>query len=497
MSMSKPAAAAPSDPSKPSKPLKEVPGSYGLPVLGAVKDRLDFYWFQGDTEFFRIRMEQHKSTVFRVNYSPGPPGYPDSRGIILLDQKSFSVLLDNSKVDKSDTLLGPYIPNLAFTGGYRVLPYLDTSEAKHTAYKDLIFELLHVNSSRIIPEYNKVFAETAGSWEERIAKSGKAEVFASSDSMITKFLLRTIVHKDPAEPGPASLGPKFRDTYQLWTGVNFAGIAHTPLPHFLEELLFHTFRLPPFLVKKQYKALANFYRTHATEVLDLAEKKYGLDREETVHQLILILGINARLGLHKMIPALIYYLGLLGEDFQAKIAAEVRSAVHKNRAQGEEGVNITTQALLEMPLLRSTVLETLRLTPSIFYIYGRAREDMVIESHDAAFQIKKGELLGGHQYFVMRDPEVFEEPHKFVADRFLGERGKAVLPYLVWSNGRETESPSSSNKQCPAKDVAELITMQFVAEMFLRYDSFEITKDSFINTTELNVHLKSLKKRSV
>ncbi|KAK7839402.1 fatty acid hydroperoxide lyase [Quercus suber] len=28
-------------------PLRTIPGSYGLPLLGPISDRLDYFWFQG------------------------------------------------------------------------------------------------------------------------------------------------------------------------------------------------------------------------------------------------------------------------------------------------------------------------------------------------------------------------------------------------------------------------------------------------------------------
>ena len=79
------------------KPLKIIPGNYGSPWFGAIKDRLDFFWFQGETKFWTSRKEKYNSTIFRVNVVPGPPGFPTTKAIMLLDQKSFPILFDTTK----------------------------------------------------------------------------------------------------------------------------------------------------------------------------------------------------------------------------------------------------------------------------------------------------------------------------------------------------------------------------------------------------------------
>jgi hydroperoxide dehydratase len=105
--------------------LKEIPGTYGLPFFGAVKDRLDFQWFQVGAKFYTSRRDKYQSTVYRTNVPPGPPFYPDPRVVMLLDQKSYPILFDNSKVWKRDVFVGTYRPSLELTGGDRVLSYLD------------------------------------------------------------------------------------------------------------------------------------------------------------------------------------------------------------------------------------------------------------------------------------------------------------------------------------------------------------------------------------
>ncbi|GLJ04843.1 hypothetical protein SUGI_0004650 [Cryptomeria japonica] len=104
-------------------PLRPVPGSYGPPILGPLIDRLNYFWFQGPAKFFTARMDEHKSTVFRTNMPPGPPGFcNDPRVVMLLDAKSFAVLFDNKTVEKRNVFTGRFMPSVRFNGGYRVLP---------------------------------------------------------------------------------------------------------------------------------------------------------------------------------------------------------------------------------------------------------------------------------------------------------------------------------------------------------------------------------------
>lgn len=123
-------------------PVRPIPGSYGLPFLGAIFDRFDYFYNQGRDNFFQSRINKHKSTVFRTNMPPGPFNASDSRVITVLDAKSFPILFDTSKVEKRNVFTGTYMPSLDFTGGYRVCAYLDPSEEKHQQIKSFFLPSL-------------------------------------------------------------------------------------------------------------------------------------------------------------------------------------------------------------------------------------------------------------------------------------------------------------------------------------------------------------------
>lgn len=87
-------------PDSPKKlPLQEIPGDYGWPLLGAIRDRYDYFYSQGGKdEYFKSRVQKYKSTVFRCNM---PPGFfmakdPKVVALLLLLLVSFPILFDNS-----------------------------------------------------------------------------------------------------------------------------------------------------------------------------------------------------------------------------------------------------------------------------------------------------------------------------------------------------------------------------------------------------------------
>lgn len=186
-----------------------------------------------------------------------------------------------------------------------------------------------------------------------------------------------------------------------------------------------------------------------------------------------------------LFPILLNWVGSAGEELHRKLVSEIRGAVKK-----DEGV--TFGALEKMSLLKSVVYEVLRIDPPVPYQYARAKQDIVIENHDSAFKIKKGEMIFGYQPIATKDPKVFENAEEFVGDRFVGEKGEKLLKYVYWSNGRETEEPTAENKQCPARDLVVLMSRVVLVELFLRYDTFAV--EGTRSSLGWSVKVKSLTK---
>lgn len=452
-------------------PVKEIPGTYGLPLVGAIVDRIQY--FRGVDNFFKRRVEKYQSTVFRVNMPPGPPFFPYNRVIILLDGKSFPVLYDLSKVDKKNNLAGTYIPSLKFTGGYRATIFMDPSEEKHHRLKSWLFELLRSNREKQFTLFAEEFDKLSAAMEKELANSGKASFTDPMDQLLCNFLCRYIAGADPVAPGPASLGTDGPSCMKNWLAALLAPtVSSGVLPKFLDELTIHLFPLPFCLVSTYYHKLYNFLWTNAILALDVAENQFGLNREEACNNLVFYISFNAFGGLRVFFTNMVEYVARAGVELHRDLAEEVRAAVE---AHG----GLTGRALESMALVRSTAYEVLRIDPPVPLQYGRAKKDFFVESHDGRYAVKKGEMLCGYQPFATRDPEVFTRAEEFVPRRFMGEDGQKMLKHLLWSNGRETDETSADNKQCAGqRDVVVSMAHLFLAHFFLRYNSFAIAQSS-------------------
>ncbi|KAJ0076767.1 hypothetical protein Patl1_36294 [Pistacia atlantica] len=446
-------------------PLKPIPGNYGLPFFGPLMDRLNYFYFQGQEKFFQDKINKHNSTIFKTNMPPGPFIASNPKVTAVLDAISFSVLLDTSKVEKLNVLDGTFLPSLSFTGGYRVCAYLDPSEPNHSSLKSFFLSLLAKKHDQFIPLFRTCLSELFIDIEEKMSKEGEAYFNTLGDSMAFNFFFRLFCDKSPVDAQIGSKGPKLFDK---WLFLQLAPLITLGLPKFLnlaEDLLLHMFPLPSVLAKSDYQKLYDAFNNYSDPILDEAEK-FGIKRDEACHNLVFLAGFNAYGGSKTLFPALIKWVGLAGPKLHRQLADEIRTIV---KAEG----GVTFSSLDKMVLTKSVVYEALRIEPPVPYQYGKTKADMVVNSHDAAFEIKKGEMIFGYQPLATKDPRVFENPEEFVGNRFLGE-GEKLLKYVYWSNGRETAEPTADNKQCPGKNLVLLLCRVILVELFLRYDTFTI-----------------------
>ncbi|KAL3538923.1 hypothetical protein ACH5RR_002289 [Cinchona calisaya] len=449
-------------------PLREIPGDYGLPLFGVLRDRRDYYYKQGPDEFFKSRVDKYNSTVFRCNMPPGPFMAKDPKVVTVLDAISFPILFDNSKVEKKNVLDGTYMPSTAFTGGYRACAFLDPSEASHAEIKGFFLSQLAKLHNKFIPIFRSSVSDLFTNLDDEMAKEGKANFNNLSDQTSFDFVFRLFCeNKIPSETNLGSTGPTSFDKWLFLQLAPLISLGKKFIPHFLEDLLLHTFELPFFLVKSDYNKLYDAFYKYGGNILDEAEKN-GIKRDEACHNLVFLAGFNAYGGMKILFPALIKWVGAAGEDLHRRLADEIRTVVK------EEGGVITLSGLNKMSLTKSVVYEALRIEPPVPFQYGHAKEDILVNNHDSSFLIKKGEMIFGYQPFATKDPKIFENADQFIGDRFLGEKGEKLIKYIYWSNGREIDNPSVDNKQCPAKDLVVLLSRIMLVEFFLKYDTFTV-----------------------
>jgi hydroperoxide dehydratase len=465
-------------------PIRKIPGDYGIPFITPYKERLDYFYNQGRDEYFKSRIQKYQSTIFRTNVPPGGFIAKNPNVVVLLDAKSFPILFDTNKIDKTDVFTGTYTPSTELTGGYRVLSYLDPSDPKHTQLKNLMFFLLKSRRNHVIPEFRSSYKEFFATVENELAKTGKASFADANDQAAFNFLSRSLYGVNPVDTELGLDGPKM---VQKWVLFQLGPVLKLGLPKFLEDSMIHNFRLPFKLIKKDYQRLYDFFYNSSGFALDEAER-LGVSREEACHNLLFATCFNSFGGFKLFFPNVMKWIGRGGVRLHTKLATEIREAV---RAAGGE---VTMAAMENMPLMKSVVYEAFRIDPPVPLQFGRAKRDMVIENHENGFLVKKGEMLLGYQPFATKDPKVFDRAEEFVADRFVGDEGEKLLKHVVWSNGPETESPSVRNKQCAGKDFSTLVSRLLVVELFLRYDSFEIqVGNSALGTA---ITLTSLKRAS-
>ncbi|KAK9286244.1 hypothetical protein L1049_014631 [Liquidambar formosana] len=476
-----------SSPPPPQLPLHKIPGDYGLPFFGPIKDRFDYFYNQGRDKFFQTRMQKYNSTVFRTNMPPGPFISSNPNVVVLLDAVTFSVLFDTSRVEKRNVLDGTYMPSTSFTGGHRVCAYLDPSEPKHTILKRFFLSSLAARHDKFIPLFRTTLSDLFIAVEDGVSEKGEADFNALNDKMSFAFVVSLFSDQNENISGTkiGDEGPKLVTKWLFCQLAPLMTLGLSMVPNFLEDLLLHTFPMPFSFVKSDYRKLYEVFYTTATAVLDEAER-VGIGRAEACHNLVFLAGFNAYGGMKAWFPALIKWVGGAGEELHRQLCDEIRAVV-----KSEGGV--TFSALNKMGLTKSVVYEALRIDPPVPFQYGKAKEDMVVRSHDAAYEIKKGEMIFGYQPFATKDPRVFDNPEEFVGHRFVGE-GEKLLKYVYWSNGREIDDPTVENKQCPAKDLVVLLSRVMLVEFFLRYDTFTVEVGTLLLGS--SVTIKSLTKAS-
>nr|AUR26639.1 cytochrome P450 oxidase 74A1-like protein [Platycodon grandiflorus] len=452
-------------------PHREIPGTYGPAFFGPIKDRYDYFYCQGREEFFKSRIQKYDSTVFRTNMPPGPFISSNSKVIAVLDAVSFPILFNTDKVEKKDVFVGTYMPHLDFYGGYRPLAYLDPSEPQHKALKSFLFALFTSLHRKFIPNFQSCLFELFTNLENEISEKNIADFNTNSESISFDFVFNMFTERYPSESPIGSSGPEIAKRWVTLQLAPIGTLGNKYIPSFIDDLLVHTVQLPFFLVKSDYEKLYHAFYALASSVLDQAEK-VGIRRGEACHNLVFISAFNSFGGMMVLFPTLIKWVAYGGEDLHRRLAEEIRAIVKTS------GVSFI--GLEKMALTKSVVYETLRIEPPVPYQYGRAKEDLVINSHDASFVIKKGEMIFGYQPLATKDPKVFVNPNEFVADRFVGEEGEKLKKYVYWSNGRETDDPTPDDKQCPGKDLVILWCRLLLVEFFLRYDTF--TAESGENT---------------
>lgn len=124
--------------------------------------------------------------------------------------------------------------------------------------------------------------------------------------------------------------------------------------------------------------------------------------------------------------------------------------------------------LPNLPYLQAVVKETLRLHPSAPIIIRECLDDCNI--NDSLIKAKTRVLINA--YAVMRDPESWSEPDKFLPERFLEGSHENIGSHKMEMKGQNFRYiPFGSGKRgCPGASLALLVFPCAIATMVQRFD---------------------------
>ncbi|XP_025833167.1 cytochrome P450 4d2-like isoform X3 [Agrilus planipennis] len=142
-------------------------------------------------------------------------------------------------------------------------------------------------------------------------------------------------------------------------------------------------------------------------------------------------------------------------EVQKKIVEELNTISNKGNNSG----HFTYTDLQEMKYLEAVIKETLRMYPPV-PLFGRlATEDILYEDK----VIPKDTNITLFAFGLLRDPELFPEPEKFLPERFLGNKVKANNPF--------TYVPFSAGpRNCIGQKFAMLEMKSTIGHILKRYE---------------------------
>ncbi|KAE8735133.1 mediator of RNA polymerase II transcription subunit 18-like [Hibiscus syriacus] len=236
-----------------------------------------------------------------------------------------------------------------------------------------------------------------------LLKSSRDKVFSQFESCYTELF--ETVEKELAEKGKSSFDPPNKQA-----AFNFLNLA--------------------------------FFGSNPTDTklgVDDEAEKMGISREEACHNLLFTTCFNAFDGMKLFFSVLVKWIGRGGGKLHTELAHDIRSVIKPNDGK----LSISMATMEQMPLMKSGVYEALRIEPPVPYQYGKAKKDLLIESHDAVYEIQGR-----------------------------GRRETVKVPALV--ERTRDGAYNDGDKQCASKDFVVLVSRLLVVELFTRYDTFEI-----------------------
>ncbi|XP_055692159.1 probable cytochrome P450 28d1 [Lutzomyia longipalpis] len=194
------------------------------------------------------------------------------------------------------------------------------------------------------------------------------------------------------------------------------------------EEFFHNVMKDAINLRKKNK---NNRKDHLNYLLDLRAKKNLSDFDMVCHVIAFIVdGIDQT---STVITLALYQLGK-NKDIQIKLRKEIRETI-------EQHEEITFDVVQEMLYLEQVVSETLRLHPAGVFLSKLCTETCELPLNSSKMGIfEEGYSVIIPIYSIHRDPRYYEDPEKFIPERFAPEKGGTKVykdkgAFLPFSDG--------------------------------------------------------------
>ncbi|XP_050347063.1 cytochrome P450 4C1-like [Nymphalis io] len=151
-------------------------------------------------------------------------------------------------------------------------------------------------------------------------------------------------------------------------------------------------------------------------------------------------------------------------EIQNKLYDEMKSIFGDSRRPA------TIDDLKEMKYLDCCIKETLRLYPSVPYIFRSITEEIVL----GGYVIPAGTMCQIHIYDLHRRPDLYPEPERFIPERFLPENciDRHLFAYLPFSAG---------SRNCIGQKFAMLQMKTLTSSLIRKYRLEAVTKSTDLN----------------
>jgi cytochrome P450 len=381
----------------------------------------DFFFVSGWHKFFERRLQQYDSTVFRT------PMFQNT--VVVMDHMAISALFDTTPFIQ-DYGFGSAVPPRPLVG--HVAPSVFETGVLHDNPKAFYFALLRRRATSL----PAVFEEVLGEYEMRWAKLGRFSWRDEIETFTMDFVLRWIleVRFDTAK---ARLIYNNILTDRTWRVAQFF-----PWTRYSKSLRYYEELLRAIEGADGFEAIMQIARV------------FGLsDRTYVAKQIAFLTGMNSYLGLQNL------FKSIVGE---LSSRADVRAALEQQLAGWSPGPVFSTR----LPAVDAFIMEVLRQHPPVFFIFGRAIDEVELQSASGSFSIAKGERLLGVIPFAHSDPEAFPDPTSFKPERFQDPEARMRL---IWPRGIHDRPAAIEDRTCPGKDVALLIAHAFCTTLVTRY----------------------------